>query len=166
MFFLDSTDRVSLTGTSLNSLNTNHFTISCTLRNSEPVNMESCILKAPVKIDNLYIFQFFCGFNPLKYPSYKHHQLPQHHKRLQHQQEKHIHTLSYFSRQWLFQISRAASGREAECICLFRTSLSFRVQQNIFPLSTYVYVKGSLERKWVQFVLSMKCPPPKKISLI
>ena len=35
---------------------------------------------------------------------------------------------------WLFQMRTAASGTEAESIRLFRTSLSFRVQQNIFPL--------------------------------
>ena len=39
-----------------------------------------------------------------------------------------------YSRLWLFQIRTAASGTEAESICLFRTSLSFRVQRNIVPL--------------------------------
>ena len=39
-----------------------------------------------------------------------------------------------YSRLWLFQMRTAASGTEAESICLFRTSLSFRVQRNIVPL--------------------------------
>ena len=39
-----------------------------------------------------------------------------------------------YSRLWLFQMKTAASGTEAESICLFRTSLSFRVQQNFIPL--------------------------------
>ena len=41
-----------------------------------------------------------------------------------------------YSRLWLFQIKTAASGTKAESIFLLRTSLSFRVQQNIVPLVT------------------------------
>ena len=41
-----------------------------------------------------------------------------------------------YSRLWLFQMRTAASGTEAESICSFRTSLSFRVEQNIVPLVT------------------------------
>ena len=39
-----------------------------------------------------------------------------------------------YSRLWLFQIRTAASKTEAESICLFRISLSFRVQRKIVPL--------------------------------
>ena len=41
-----------------------------------------------------------------------------------------------YSRLWLFQIRTAVSRTEVESICLFRTSLSFRVKRNIDPLST------------------------------
>ena len=40
---------------------------------------------------------------------------------------------------WLFQIRTAESGTEAESICLFRTSLSFRVQRNIVPLWVFKF---------------------------
>ena len=43
-----------------------------------------------------------------------------------------------YSRLWLFQIKTAASGTEPESICSFRSSLSFRVQQKIVPLSVSV----------------------------
>ena len=43
-------------------------------------------------------------------------------------------TPSSYSRLWLFQMRTAASGTEAESICLFRTSLSFIVEQNIVPI--------------------------------
>ena len=45
-----------------------------------------------------------------------------------------------YSRLSLFQIRTAASGTEAESICLFRTSLSFRVQRNIVPLADSMLV--------------------------
>ena len=59
------------------------------------------------------------------------------HKHLQH----HLHRGTslrphIYSRLWLFQISRAASGIEVESIYICRMSLSFRVQQNIIPLLT------------------------------
>jgi hypothetical protein len=44
-----------------------------------------------------------------------------------------------YSRLWLFQNRTAASGTEAESICLFRTSLSFRVVQNIVPLLVFEF---------------------------
>ena len=69
------------------------------------------------------------GFNPFKYPSYKHHQVLQHHQHHQHLQHPYI-----YSRIWLFQIRTAALGTEAESICLFRTLLNFKFQQNIIPL--------------------------------
>ena len=53
--------------------------------------------------------------------------------------------LYIYSRLWPFQIRTAASGTEADSICLFRTSLSFRVQQNIVPLwiDIFAYLKSS-----------------------
>ena len=41
-----------------------------------------------------------------------------------------------YSRLWLVQITRVATGTEAESICVFRMFLSFRVQQNIVSLVT------------------------------
>ena len=42
-----------------------------------------------------------------------------------------------YSRLWLFQIETAASGTEAESICLFRTSFSFRVHETLFPFQSF-----------------------------
>ena len=44
-----------------------------------------------------------------------------------------LHPHIYF-RLWLLQTRTTASGTEAKSICLFRTSLSFRLQWNIVPL--------------------------------
>ena len=44
-----------------------------------------------------------------------------------------------YSRLWLFQMRTSASGTVAEIICLFRTSLSFRVQRNIVPLWVFKF---------------------------
>ena len=102
------------------------------------------------------------GFNPFKHPSYKHYQLlkllqhhqqhHQHHQHLQHPQHrrsKSLHPHRYY-RLWLFQIRTVAAGTEAESICLFRTSSSFRVQRNIV---LFYYGAMSLGTSSIYFML-------------
>ena len=58
-----------------------------------------------------------------------------------------------YSRHWLFQIRTAASGTEADSICLFRISLSCGVVQNIVPLLRIV-TRVCLHRETMDFFLS------------
>ena len=55
-----------------------------------------------------------------------------------------------YSRHWLFQIRTAASGTEADSICLFRISLSCGVVQNIVPLLRIV-TRVCLHRETMDF---------------
>ena len=59
-----------------------------------------------------------------------------------------------YSRLWLFQIRTEAAGTEAERICLFRTSLSFRVQLNIVPLLREYFLQTMCHESPVECPLS------------
>ena len=81
-----------------------------------------------------------------------------------------------YSRLWLFQIRTAASGTEAENICLFRTSLSFKSctkHCSPFVLSHIFFTKIILPRysEWTKTMLILTATntppsqPPQQQSL-